>query len=56
MDDEIVKYVKMSKYRIEVLKSLEDNVLMPKEISKKTVILTNHISKILSELKYHDLV
>ncbi len=54
--DDIVEYVKRSKYRTEVLKSLEDDVLIPKEISKKTGILSNHISKILSELKHYDLV
>lgn len=55
-DEDIVTYVKRSKYRVEVLKSLEDDVLMPKEISIKTGIVTNHISKVLSELKLYDLV
>lgn len=53
---DIVKYVKRSKYRVDVLKSLENEMLMPKEISQKTGILINHISKVLSELKDCDLI
>ena len=53
---DIVQYVKRSKYRVDVLKSLEKEIQMPKEISQKTGILINHISKVLSELKHYDLV
>ena len=50
-EEDIVVYVKRSKYRVKVLKSLENEILMPKEISIKTRIVINHISKVLSELK-----
>ena len=51
-----VSYVQISSYREKVMKSLEDEVLIPTQISKVSGIRTNHISKILSELKDHELV
>lgn len=56
MDDETVEFIKRSQYRQRVLKSLEDDVLMPKEIAKRSNIKTNHVSKVLSELKSKDLI
>ena len=56
MDDETFEFVKRSTYRQRVLKSLEGNVLMPTEISKRSNIKTNHVSKVLSELKSKELI
>jgi len=56
MDDDILKYVQKSKYRQRVLKSLSGKVLMPKEIAKQSDIRTNHVSKVLSELRKKDLI
>ena len=54
MDDQTLKvygYVISSRYRTNVLKALEDEVLMPKEIAEKSGVKINHISKVLNELK-----
>ena len=51
-----VSYVQISSYREKVMKSLEDEVLIPTQISKVSGIRTNQISKILAELKDHELV
>ena len=59
LSDEIlteISYVQMSKYRIKVMKALEGDVKIPSVIAKDSGIKTNHISKILSELKAHELV
>ena len=57
--DEILKltsYVQISKYREKTLKSLGDEVKIPTHIAKDSGIRTNHISKVLSELKSKDIV
>ena len=51
-----ISYVQISKYRTKTMKSLEGEVLIPSQIAKNSGIRTNHISKVLSELKAHDLV
>ena len=56
MDEETFEFVKRSTYRQRVLKSLEGNVLMPKEIAERSNIKTNHVSKVLSELKSKELI
>ncbi len=56
MDNETLEYVQRSKYRQNVLKALDGNVLMPKEIAERSSIKSNHISKVLSELKSKGLV
>ena len=59
LSDEMLKelsYVKISKYRTKVMKSLDGEVLIPTQIAKNSGIRTNHISKVLSELKAHELV
>ena len=38
------------------MKSLEEEVKMPSEIARDAEIRQNHISKVLSELKAHELV
>lgn len=56
MDKDTIEFVQRSTYRQKVLTSLEGNVLMPKEIAKRSNIKTNHVSKVLSELKSKDLI
>ena len=51
-----ISYVQISKYRTRTMKSLDGEVLIPSQIAKNSGIRTNHISKVLSELKAHDLV
>lgn len=58
-NDEILKltsYVQISKYREKTLKSIGDEVKIPTHIAKDSGIRTNHISKVLSELKSKDIV
>ena len=38
------------------MKSLEGDVKIPSQIAKDSEIRTNHISKVLSELKAHELI
>ena len=59
LSDEMLKeisYVKISTYRTKVMKSLDDEVLMPTQIARNSDIRPNHISKVLAELKAHELV
>ena len=59
LSDEMLKemsYVEISKYRVKVMKALEDDVKIPSQIAKDSEIRQNHISKVLSELKAHELV
>ena len=51
-----ISYVEISKYRSKVMKSLEGNVKIPTAIAKDSGIRTNHISKVLSELKARELI
>lgn len=51
-----ISYVQISTYRTKVMKSLEEDVKIPTAIAKDSGIKTNHISKVLSELKEHELV
>ena len=51
-----MSYVNISKYRTKVMKSLYGEVKIPTVIAKDSGIRTNHISKVLSELKAHELV
>ena len=51
-----ISYVNISKYRTKVMKSLDGEVLIPTQIARSSEIRPNHISKVLSELKAHELV
>lgn len=51
-----ISYVKISKYRTKVMKSLDGDVLIPTQIARNSDIRPNHISKVLAELKVHNLV
>ena len=46
-----VAYIKSSKNRLKVLKSLEGGIKIPSEISRETEIRLNHVSALLSDLK-----
>ena len=51
-----ISYVNISKYRAKVMKSLDGEVLIPTQIAENSGIRTNHISKVLGELREHELV
>ena len=51
-----ISYVQISSYRKKVMKSLDGEVLIPTQIARNSEIRTNHISKVLSELKAHELI
>ena len=51
-----MSYVKISQYRTKVMKSLDGEVKIPTVIAKDSEIRPNHISKVLAELKAHELV
>lgn len=51
-----ISYVKISKYRTKVMKSLDDEVKIPSQIAKDSDILQNHISAVLKQLKEHELL
>ena len=57
-DEQLIEmsYVNISKYRTKVMKSLDGEVLIPSQIARNSGIRTNHISKVLSELRAHELV
>ena len=59
LSDEMLKemsYVKISQYRTKVMKSLDGEVKIPTVIAKDSEIRPNHISKVLAELRAHELV
>ena len=56
MDSETLKYINNSSYRVKVLKSIGEDVKMPKKIALDSGILQNHISNVLRELKEKDVV
>ena len=51
-----INYVQISQYRTKVMKALEGEVKIPSNIARDSGIRTNHISKVLGELKNHELV
>ena len=51
-----ISYVQISQYRTKVMKALDGEVKIPSNIARDSGIRTNHISKILGELKEHELV
>jgi len=58
-DDEkykIIGYVIASKYRLNILKSLNDTVKTPSLIAKDIDLRTNHVSNVLKDLKENNLV
>ena len=59
ISDEILilkTYVETSTYRLRVMKSMKGTPKTPTNIAKDSGIRTNHISKVLSELKSKEIV
>lgn len=56
MADDLVRYINRSSYRFKVVKAIGDDVKMPKQISKDSGIIQNHISNVLRDLKENDVV
>lgn len=56
MNEETLKYVKRSSYRVRTLNAIGRDVKMPMEIAHDSGILPNHISNVLRELKEKNLV
>ncbi|WP_407415971.1 transcriptional regulator [Methanobrevibacter sp.] len=56
MDDELLKYVNNSSYRVKVLKALGGDVKIPTQIASDSGILPNHISNVLRQLKEKEIV
>ncbi|WP_292368987.1 winged helix-turn-helix domain-containing protein [Methanoregula sp. UBA64] len=59
MDDELIKgisVVKSSKHRQEILEIINNEILTPSEISKKSNLRLNHVSMYLNDLKTFNLV
>ena len=50
------QYVLSSTYRTNTIKAIGDDVKIPTNIAKDSGIRTNHISKVLSELKNKEIV
>lgn len=57
-DETLIKlsYVNISSYRTKTVKTLKNEVKIPTQIAKDRGIRTNHISKVLSELKNNGIV
>ena len=51
-----IGYVKISSYRLKVMKTLDGEVKIPSKRAEDSQIRQNHISKVLSELKSNELV
>lgn len=59
LSDEIlteISFVEISTYRTKVVKSLKKSYNVPTGIAKDVDLNTNHVSKVLSELKAHGIV
>jgi predicted transcriptional regulator len=59
LSDELLtemSYVMISQYRTKVMKSLDGKVRIPSNIAKDSGIRVNHVSKVLGELREHNLV
>ncbi|MBQ6512462.1 transcriptional regulator [Methanobrevibacter sp.] len=57
MDDETLKkyaYVNISSYRVKAVKSLQEGDKTPTQLANDSNIRVNHISKVLKELKDHE--
>lgn len=59
MDVDLIKaisLVKSSKHRLKILELINEDVLTPSEISKKSSLRLNHVSMYLNALKEHEIV
>lgn len=53
---DLIGYIVASEYRVNVLKSLTEDIKMPSVIADEINLRTNHVSNVLRELKDKDLV
>ena len=51
-----ISLLKSSKYRLNIIKAINNDTLTPSEIADKTKIRLNHVSMFLKELKENKLV
>ncbi len=51
-----ISYVQISQYKTKVMNALDGEVKIPSNIARDSGIRTSHISKVLDELKEHELV
>ncbi len=51
-----ISYVQISQYKTKVMNALDGEVKIPSNIARDSGIRTSHISKVLGELKEHELV
>jgi DNA-binding HxlR family transcriptional regulator len=56
MDEDVMKYINRSSYRVRTIKAIGTDVKIPKEISRDSGILQNHLSNVLRELKEKNVV
>lgn len=56
IDEDLIRHVNRSVYRVRVLKTLKDDPKIPKEIAHDCGILQNHISTVLAELRELELI
>ena len=56
MDEDVLRYVNKSTYRVRTIKTIGKDIKIPKEIAHDSGILQSHISNVLRELKDKDLV
>lgn len=49
-------YVEISSYRLKVIKTIGNDIKIPTKIAKDSGIRTNHISKVLKELKDKNII
>ncbi|MCC7553271.1 MAG: transcriptional regulator [Methanobacteriaceae archaeon] len=52
----LVAYVRISKYRLKVLKSIGNDIKMPRDIAKESNLRPNHVSSTLRDLKNKKLI
>lgn len=53
---DLLVFINRSSYRVRVLKAIGTGVKIPRQISKESGLLINHVSNILKELQQKDLV
>lgn len=59
MEEELIKavsHIKASKYRYNIMISINDKIKLPSEISNEVNIRLNHVSAVLNDLKSNGLV
>lgn len=52
----VLSYVRRSKHREKILLTLDNHILMPSDMSKKTNMRPTHVSRALKDLKEHNIV